>query len=163
MIWPFDNLRSAWRAVRESAPAAPLPPTMLTQHFSVAEAGCRDGSPLPRELYGNAREVALELEVLRVAVGRPIRCDSWWRSATHNAHVGSNETSQHRLARAVDIVVAGMTPAELHAVVIRLIADGKMRQGGVGYYPPLDATATRRARRGFVHYDCRGTRARWQG
>ena len=44
-----------------------------------------------------------------------------------------------------------MAPAEVHATVIKLIKAGKMKQGGVGKYST------------FVHYDTRGTAARWSG
>jgi uncharacterized protein YcbK (DUF882 family) len=46
-----------------------------------------------------------------------------------------------------------MAPAEVAAVIERLIDEGKMEQGGIGVYDED----------GFTHYDCRGTRARWKG
>lgn len=165
-----DRLLAAWavargRAVATQAPLvrianiSPIPrpappalaPTQLTAHFAIAEAGCRDGRPCPEPLLANARAHAEQLEVLRAELGRPIRVNSWWRSAEHNRRVGSNEASQHRLARATDLVVAGMTPTELATAIERLIAAGRMKQGGIGIYP------------GFTHYDSRGTRARWKG
>ncbi len=50
---------------------------------------------------------------------------------------------------AADIKVSGMTPKEVALVIEGLIEQGKMKQGGIGIYPS------------WVHYDVRGTKARW--
>jgi uncharacterized protein YcbK (DUF882 family) len=55
----------------------------------------------------------------------------------------------HVKGKAADIVVQGYTPTQLAAVIFKLIEEKKIRQGGVGIYPT------------FVHYDIRGTKARW--
>jgi hypothetical protein len=42
-----------------------------------------------------------------------------------------------------------MTPKEVALVIEGLIEQGKIKQGGIGIYPS------------WVHYDIRGTKARW--
>ena len=54
-------------------------------------------------------------------------------------------------ACAADIKVKGYEPREVHRIIERLIAEGKMAEGGLGLYET------------FVHYDVRGRRARWYG
>ena len=54
-------------------------------------------------------------------------------------------------AKAADIKVSGMEPKEVHTIVLTLIKEGKIKQGGVGVYST------------FVHYDIRGRTARWSG
>tara|TARA_R110000765_G_scaffold95664_1_gene180084 strand:+ start:989 stop:1156 length:168 start_codon:yes stop_codon:yes gene_type:complete len=55
------------------------------------------------------------------------------------------------MGRAADIVVKGMTPLAVHTTIELLIKKGDMLQGGLGLY------------KGFVHYDIRGTKSRWNG
>ena len=54
-------------------------------------------------------------------------------------------------AKAADIVVRGMKPAELKEIIITLIKEGKIKKGGIGLY------------KNFVNYDTRGWNARWYG
>jgi hypothetical protein len=42
-----------------------------------------------------------------------------------------------------------MSPQIVHKIILDLIEEGKMKQGGLGLYSS------------FVHYDVRGTKARW--
>lgn len=121
---------------------------MLTDHFALAEFISRDGAPVPAELMDNVRELAEQLEVLRAAIGKPIRIVSGYRSPAHNAKVGGAKSSQHMLAKAADIRVLGMVPAQVKAAILRLIKAGKMRDGGIGIYPT------------WVHYDT-GKPRRW--
>ena len=53
------------------------------------------------------------------------------------------------MGRAADIVVKGMLPIELSKIIEDLISKGEMLQGGIGIYSS------------FIHYDIRGTKARW--
>jgi uncharacterized protein YcbK (DUF882 family) len=89
------------------------------------------------------------LQVLRDYLGKPIKINSGYRSPAHNAKVKGAKNSMHVKGKAADIVVQGYTPTQLAAVIFKLIEEKKIRQGGVGIYPT------------FVHYDIRGTKARW--
>lgn len=121
----------------------------LTENFSLFEFACRDGSPVPAELLDNVELLAKNLQVLRDYLGEPVRLNSGYRTPKYNARIGGAKNSQHVLAKAADITVKSKTPKQLAAIVERLIAQGKMKQGGIGIYP------------GFLHYDVRGRRARW--
>jgi uncharacterized protein YcbK (DUF882 family) len=55
----------------------------------------------------------------------------------------------HVKGKAADITIQGLTPNQIAAVIFMLIEQKKIKQGGVGIYP------------NFVHYDIRGTKARW--
>ena len=123
----------------------------LTENFKLQEFGCRDGSLPEGELLDNCKELAENLQVLREHLGRPINIISGYRPPEYTKRIGGAKKSQHLLARAADIKVSGMAPAEVHAEVLKLIKSGKMKQGGVGKYST------------FVHYDTRGTAARWSG
>ena len=123
----------------------------LTKNFKLAEFRCRDGSLPEGELLVNCQELADNLQVLRDYIGKPITIISGYRPPEYNKKIGGAKKSQHLLARAADIKVKGMAPAEVHATVLKLIKGGKMKQGGLGKYST------------FVHYDTRGSAARWSG
>ncbi|MEZ6133398.1 MAG: DUF2272 domain-containing protein [Pirellulaceae bacterium] len=118
-------------------------------HFALAEFHCRDGTQVPEDLRGNVQEVMDNLEVLRGELGEPITVNSGYRSPSYNTRIGGAERSQHLCGRAADIKVKNFTPRQVHAKIEELIGSGRMRQGGLGLYNT------------FVHYDVRGTRARW--
>lgn len=121
----------------------------LTENFNLSEFKCpKEGLPTG-EILENAKELADNLQVLRDEIKLPIRIISAYRSPDYNKSIGGAEKSQHMYGKASDIKVEGMTPVEVHKVILKLISDGKMKQGGVGLYET------------FVHYDTRGTRARW--
>jgi uncharacterized protein YcbK (DUF882 family) len=122
----------------------------LTENFSLQEFQCKDGSDIPNEYLPNAIQLAKNLQVLRDYINKPITINSAYRSPKYNARkVGGAKNSQHLTAKAADLRVEGITPKELAKVIESLIKDGKMQQGGIGVYPT------------FVHYDIRGTKARW--
>jgi uncharacterized protein YcbK (DUF882 family) len=121
----------------------------LTLNFSVAEFRCPDGSPIPPEYMSNLRTLATNLQVLRDEIGESIHVNSGYRSPDYNRRIGGARNSQHLYARAADIRARTRSPQQLQVVIEQLIAQGRMMQGGLGLY------------NSFVHYDVRGTRARW--
>lgn len=123
----------------------------LTHDFDWSEMACHDGTPVPPELRGNMQKLANNLQVLRDKVGAPIHIVSGYRTPQHNAVVDGAGHSQHMLAKAADIQVQGMTPKQVCALVKQLISEKQMAEGGVGLYDS------------WVHYDVRGTPARWGG
>ena len=123
----------------------------LAANFSKSEFDCRDGSAMPKEVLANVKELATNLQVIRDEIGVSIKVNSGYRSPAYNKRIGGVSKSQHLVGKASDLRARGMTPKELHKVILTLIKDGKISEGGVGLY------------RTFVHYDIRGTKARWKG
>ena len=122
----------------------------LTSNFSASEFACHDGSATPARVMGNLRVLAQQLEILKEALGGAnIHVNSGYRSPRYNSSVGGAENSQHLYGQAADIVVSGYSPRQVGDAIERLIREGKMRQGGLGRYST------------FIHYDTRGSKARW--
>ena len=123
----------------------------MTKNFTKEEFDCNDGSEMNIAIYHNIVKVANQLQILRNYIGKPITINSAYRSEEYNASIGGAKNSQHIMGRAADIVVKGMTPLAVHTTIELLIEKGDMLQGGLGLYDS------------FVHYDIRGTKARWDG
>ncbi|MEM6472173.1 MAG: D-Ala-D-Ala carboxypeptidase family metallohydrolase [Planctomycetota bacterium] len=131
------------------APTPTLGEGQLTANFRLSEFGCRDGTPVPSSMRSNVQELANNLQELRGTIGKAIHINSGYRTPTYNKRVGGVSNSQHLYAKAADIRVSGMSPSQVHSQILSMIGDGKMKQGGLGLY------------NSFVHYDIRGTAARW--
>src|SRR5210317_2039920 len=123
----------------------------LTDNFKLSEFESGDGAKMPDDVLENIKLLANELQLLRDYVDKPITVNSGYRSAKYNQKIGGAEKSQHVLGKAADIKVKGFGSYRLYRLIDRLIREGKMREGGLGYY------------NNFVHYDIRGQRARWNG
>lgn len=121
----------------------------ITANFRLEEFNSKCGRPIPNNVLPNIIELAKNLQVLRNAINKSISITSGYRSPEHNAKVKGAKDSQHVKGTAADIKVAGMTPKEVALVIEGLIEKGKIKQGGIGIYPS------------WVHYDIRGTKARW--
>lgn len=121
----------------------------LTENFTLEEFACADGTPVPKAFVGAVTVLATNLQVLRNELGEAIHINSAYRTPAHNKAVGGKVNSQHIKGTAADITCRSKTPKQLAAIIEKLIASGKMQQGGLGRYPS------------FVHYDIRGTKARW--
>lgn len=141
----------------------------VTQHFSVDEFACRDGSAYPVELtdagdgrtWFEARLVPLcqMLEVIRAAAGgTSIAIDSGYRTLaydqrlydTHLAAAGDDglvappSSSEHPRGRAADIRHGSLSASQLFNLIMSLYEAGRLPQlGGIGLYPS------------FVHVDVR--------
>ncbi|AGO47266.1 peptidase [Cellulophaga phage phi48:2] len=122
---------------------------MLTKNFSLSEFQSRDGSTTPDSVILNIQKLANNLQIIRDAINAPITINSGYRSPTHNKNIGGVSNSQHVLGKAADITAKGYSSSELHEIILDLIKQGKIINGGVGLYD------------GFVHYDVRDYSARW--
>jgi uncharacterized protein YcbK (DUF882 family) len=132
----------------------------LTQNFSkhefeTAPSAARFKMPadinlIPTDKEQNIKNLAANLQVLRNEIGVPVRILSGYRSAGYNSKVGGAMNSQHKEGKAADIVVEGLTPEQVAKTIEKLVSIGAMKQGGIGIY------------KNFVHYDIRGTKARWR-
>lgn len=78
-----------------------------------------------------------KLQKLRNVLGKPMLITSAYRSEAHNRAVGGAKNSQHRLAKAFDVVMTNQDP---HAFVEAAKAVGFK---GIGYYP----------KQNFIHID----------
>lgn len=121
----------------------------LTENFSKSEFDCNDGSEMPADVFENVKLQAENLQVLRDFVGKPIKINSAYRSVSYNAKIGGAKNSQHPKGNAADITIQGYDPGEVAEIIEGLIRIKAIEQGGLGIY------AT------FVHYDRRGSQARW--
>lgn len=123
----------------------------LSANFSLYEFNCKDENktPVPEKYLQNIKELAKNLEIIRAEFDKPIQIISGYRTPEYNKSIGGAAKSQHMLGKAADIKIDGVTSKELKTVILRLINEKKLSQGGVGSYP------------GFVHYDVRGVKARW--
>ena len=122
----------------------------LSTNFNLDEFASADGTAPSGEVLKNLTELAKNLEVLRKHIGQPIRVTSGFRSKEYNRKVKGATNSFHVLGMAADIQVSKMTPEQVAKAIELLIAQGKMKEGGLGIY------------RTWVHYDVRGTKARWK-
>jgi len=120
----------------------------LTRDFNLSEFSSR-GQPVPPEYLCNVRVLATNLQVIRARIGQPLVIISGYRSPAHNTAVGGATNSYHLSAQAADIRCGGLDAVELRQVILDLIESGEIMQGGLGLYDT------------FVHYDIRGTKARW--
>lgn len=112
----------------------------LGRYFTVAEL-CHSGTavrlnmsnqPGPREMQALSNLCQFILDPLRAEIKRPIVITSGYRSPAVNRKVGGAPRSQHMLGEAADIVVPGMTPAQVIRVVhgMRLPFDQAIEEFG---------------------------------
>ncbi len=120
----------------------------LTTNFSLSEFNKRNYN-VPTDVLRNLIELAKNLQVLRDEVKKPIKITSGYRPAELNAKVGGATKSRHITGEAADFKIEGYTPKQVAAIIEKLIAAGKMKQGGLGTYST------------WTHFDVRGTKARW--
>ena len=125
----------------------------ITDNFHIDEFACKDGTPYPKEwVDSRLRPLCAALEVIRECLnGKSITINSGYRTPDYNKSVGGASKSQHLYGKACDIRVKGLSARKVALAVRQLINDGKIPSGGVGEYSS------------FVHYDQRGTNARWKG
>ena len=78
------------------------------------------------------------------------KINSAYRCANYNDNVVKGaKHSQHKLGKAADIVIDGMTPNEVHELVCEMVELGQINFGGIGKYNT------------FTHLDIRDYSARW--
>src|SRR5690554_5881414 len=121
----------------------------LTNNFALEEFASPDSNCFPISVINNLFDLAQNLELVRLRLGVAIHISSGWRTVSHNRKVGGASNSQHLYGRAADIWSNIYTPNVIHQIIENLIQAGAMQQGGLGLYNT------------FVHYDIRGTKARW--
>jgi len=125
------------------------------------------GRKLPPAGYGVSRKLCEALKVIGEAIDKQLpslstSINSGYRSPIYNCTIGGATNSMHKTGGAVDIGIStgqndnteSSLPLALYKIILQLIIDGKIPEGGVGLYNT------------FVHYDIRGyndpsKQARW--
>lgn len=115
----------------------------LSENFKASEFACKGSGDLP-EGFPDPKLLEL-LEDIRKYFNAPVRINSGYRSPEHNASIGGAKGSYHVKGMAADIVVKGVTPADLYEYL------QSWHQGGLGSYSS------------FTHVDVRMGKARWIG
>ena len=121
----------------------------LSKNFDLSEFASHDGAPFPPDVLTNLQELAKNLQVLRDYLNTSLKINSGYRSPAHNKAVGGAQFSQHVQGKAADISSNKYTPEQIHAAILYLIGQGKMKDSGLGIYDS------------FCHYDIRNGKARW--
>ena len=125
----------------------------VTLHFKSTEFDCKDGTAYPEEWLPRLVTLCVCLEQIRHELGgQPMTIISGFRTEPYNQKCGGSKNSQHKEGIAADIRVKGVKPQEVADVIENLIATGRCLEGGIGIYH----------KQNFVHYDFRGTKARWE-
>lgn len=115
--------------------------TKLSEHFTVREFACSDGSD---EIRIDTKLVNY-LEQIRTHFGVPIHITSGYRSPSHNAKVGGAKNSYHMKGMAADVVAKGVDPKRIsqYAELIGI--------RGIGCYE----------NKKFTHIDTRTSKTLW--
>jgi uncharacterized protein YcbK (DUF882 family) len=96
----------------------------LSEHFTDTEFVCKDGS----RLVMVHEKLPPLLEKIREHFKKPIVVNSGYRTPAYNYKVGGAKDSYHTKGMAADIMISGVTPAEVGRIARKLGA------GGVGVY-----------------------------
>jgi len=123
--------------------------TQLTKNFNKREFNSKDGKRMPSNVFLNVKELANNLQIIRDCINSPLHINSAYRSPSHNKSIGGAKKSQHLLGKAADITSRDYSPVQLYSIIEGLITQNKIEEGGLGLY------------NGFVHYDIRKVKARW--
>ena len=85
-------------------------------HSNTAKRKCIDNTPNPTQVENMKILAEKVFEPLRECVGRPIKVNSFFRSAELNEAIGGSKTSQHCKGQAIDVddVYGGKTNAEMY-------------------------------------------------
>ena len=123
----------------------------MTKNFSISEFECNCGNcKMTADVKNNVFKLAEQLQILRDKVKKPIKINSAFRCANYNDNVIKGaKNSQHKLGKAADIVVIGMTPNEVHELVCEIVECDELNFGGIGKYNT------------FTHLDIRDKKSRW--
>ncbi len=115
----------------------------VSKNFSRKEFACKCGCGF------DAVDINLlaGLQALRDLANRSISITSACRCESHNKRVGGASKSQHKYAKAADVVIQGLTPAEMTKLAEQV---PEFQKGAVITYNGD----------GFIHVDVRGKKYR---
>jgi uncharacterized protein YcbK (DUF882 family) len=115
--------------------------------LGASNARFKNNSIPPEHMWENILPTLRFLDAVRGRVGR-LRLSSIYRNPAYNRSVGGARNSQHLFFRACDVQPLDASVRNLWDACV----DERRLQnfmGGLGRYP------------GFVHVDCRGSKATW--
>ena len=121
----------------------------LSKNFSLSEFKCKgkdcNCGEMPNDVLDNIKIVAEMLQIVRNRLNKAITINSGYRCEYHNdVVVKGSKNSQHKLGKASDIVVDGMSPNKVFSILNKMMLDEEIKLGGLGLYNT------------FVHFDIRG-------
>ena len=120
-----------------------------TRNFKVSEFACKCGCGFDKI----DQRVMNMAQIIREALGVPVRVNSGCRCENHNKKVGGVKNSKHLLGKAADLSCE-KGAAGMFETVKRLYGEGKL--------PDLDYCIWYQ-RKNFIHIDCGGKRNnRWE-
>jgi len=122
----------------------------MSKYFSEEEMKCHCCGGLPEN--GIDPKLYELLDMIRVAVLKPVIVNCAYRCPSHNAEVGGVPNSQHIDGTGADISVDGVDEETVAQTAENCLAEMGI-EGGVGRYPSQL----------FTHVDTRGYTARWEG
>ena len=122
--------------------------TTLSKNFKVSEFACKGNGCCSTVLIDE--KLVTYLQKIRDHFGKTVTITSAYRCATHNSRVGGASGSRHTKGHAADIVVVGVTPAEVakYAESIGILGIGLYETAKDGH---------------FVHIDTRDYKSFWYG
>jgi uncharacterized protein YcbK (DUF882 family) len=120
--------------------------TAITPHFHLEEFARPErmrkskrfpAAPYPAEwIEDRLHPLCNVLEAIRAALGdKVIRVGSGYRDRAYNFQIGGARASQHMEGRAADIIVQGVSPADVHKCIYELHIAKQIKVGGLGSYP----------------------------
>lgn len=118
-------------------------------YFTAKEFKCKCGKCQMIEPPDELIDILCEI---REHYNSPVIINSGYRCKEHNAKIGGAPSSRHTFGDAVDFTVKGIKTIDLYNYVILTYGDGPY---GIARRISKDPYA------GFVHFDCRGKKARW--
>lgn len=122
--------------------------TKLSDHFNSNEFDCHGSGCCSQTLIN--KKLVEYLEKIREHFGKPITVTSGYRCVTHNRNVGGATGSRHAKGDAADIVISGVTPAEVAKYAENIGIKG------IGLYETSKDGH-------FVHIDTRDIKSFWYG
>lgn len=122
--------------------------TTLSTNFKSTEFDCHGSNCCTGTLIDE--KLVNYVQQIRTHFGKSVTISSGYRCATHNKSVGGATASYHTKGQAADIVVSGVTPAEVakYAESIGILGIGLYETNSDGH---------------FVHIDTRTSKSFWYG
>jgi uncharacterized protein YcbK (DUF882 family) len=129
----------------------------LSEHFTVEEFDCRDGSKVAERDYKSLEYLCRQyLEPLRRKYGS-VRINSGFRTKAYNAKIGGASKSYHIYTdhdgndQAADVHCQQGSPRDWHRTLNAIRTAKRNGRGGLGLYDS------------FVHVDLRDYKSDWKG